>query len=111
MPDDKKIDGCKVYGDNVCEICDTNFTVLDGMCVATKAQNCSSFESIHACATCPENFGFKFENNLKNCVQKSVNNCIDSSNYEPYQCYQCANGFYLREGLCETVTTPIDNCL
>ena len=48
---------------------------------------------------------------MKNCVQKSIANCVDSSNYEPYECFECADNFFLREGACVAVATKIDDCL
>ena len=110
--EDKKIENCELYEDEeICSKCDSGFLIIEGDCIQSIAKDCGKWKTVSSCETCKNNsFGFKLEEGILNCVQKTVQNCKESEDYEPYLCLVCESGFFVKEGVCTAVINKIINC-
>ncbi len=110
--EEELIDNCVFYQNQFnCERCGDGFLVQNGVCESTSLQNCALFAGPLICEKCIQGYGFKDVEGTPTCVQKSVDNCTVSEDFDPFNCLVCANGHYVNEGACAQVTDLILNCV
>ena len=109
---DPVIPDCSYYSaKTTCSSCKSTYVLVNNECKKANATGCVTYASIDACATCSALSGLENSNSIVNCVNKSKNGCDIVSDNSPYNCTQCSNGFYLKDGECANPTTTIENCL
>lgn len=106
--------GClKCNLENECEFCDgTNNYILDSNgCKKVELENCLIISVTGECVLCAENYYIDQE--TFKCVELTdsdkVENCRIHASSEI--CSLCEKGFYVKDGICEEVPAPIQNCL
>ncbi len=113
IEDEKLVDHCIIHDEpEKCEICGSEYFLEENVCVKSEALNCLTVESLKKCDSCSFGYGLKTDEEFTNCVPKTDSNCLDSSDEFPFECSICSTDYYPNEeGLCISVTTPINNCL
>ena len=108
---DPEIDNCSLYSSKtVCASCASNYVLVGNECKSANAQNCVTYQSVDACATCGPDDGLETASGVTSCVNKTKTGCAVVNDDAPYNCDLCNSGFYLDAGECKNPTT-ITNCL
>ncbi|KAL7715960.1 Tyrosine kinase [Entamoeba marina] len=96
------IQNCIICDNNVCMSCEDDYLLTNNECVYKTNVNCDVVSN-SICIGCLEGYSFDGNSCLKcndNCKLCDIGNRND--------CYQCDDGYYNHNGICET--TPNDNC-
>ncbi|KAL7715407.1 Protein serine/threonine kinase [Entamoeba marina] len=96
------IQNCITCDNNVCMLCEDDYLLINNECVYKTNVNCD-FVSNSICIGCLE--GYSFDENKCSLCNDNCKAC-DIGNRN--DCYQCDDGYYNHNGICET--TPNDNC-
>lgn len=111
IPTSSQVTNCLVHlSAGICDVCREGYVQKTGVCVAVVATNCDSYESPFACKTCKSGFKLLRDAEMVNCVAQTDPQCAINSEVTPYPCLQCMPGYFISNGVCTVVSTPITNC-
>ena len=103
---------CSYYDtEQVCYECESGFFLKQKKCEKANVLNCSEYQDKDNCKICDEPFGLTLIDGKAQCVNKEIPFCTESTNYYPFKCISCQNGYFSNYGICEQITKTIDYCI
>ena len=110
---ESQIDNCLYYSSSTtCSECTSGYVLNSGLCSQANAQNCETYTSVDACATCKANYGLKTENGKTNCVTVNKANCISFEPFDDFKCLKCNPNYFPNEdGECQIANPLILGCI
>lgn len=107
------VSNCLYYSDSqTCFRCEQDYLLINNSCFEITNFSCLVNENEGSCRSCPNHRPILDSD--KNCVvPENVPDCLDfsvNSTTGGYDCIQCEQHFYLKEGRCFPISQEIEKC-